>query len=444
MQYHNISADYERDLLQVCKDFIQAAINGSNSLDILCRHWAPVPTQMELTIKEFAILLTKEQKNWVTSRRLASWMGCVSDGPFGIPREALNGRKNGDSLVGLPNRRYYTASNDEPPRDVLFKEVEESQTVRELRAAAKRALLPALSNIAQVANAAQAQAAAAPNLNSPPVPRSVTDGTISVKGMQIDVLHHKGPTIVDGVIPLEALELGGWISCDDFQHPDNIYFEEMASAQLENGLPAENKPPTQDWIPDELCRTLFADRNPEGDNAPRWYLRACRHAIALRSLTGTIDTERLIESDRESIMIEFLKRVRDVTWNRMLFRSEYSHPGDESDMGRLGLAPKTAKEGDIVCVLFGCSVPVILSPRSEGGYILMESAICMESWMEKQFRSIREGGYVNWRRLFFCIETSFFCSKILCDAFVSSQRQCDSCILRISNDITLMGFSICT
>jgi hypothetical protein len=70
-QYHNISADYDQDLLQVCKEFIQSSIKRPNSLDILYRHWAPVPTQMDLTPQEFRLGLTKEQTNWVAYRKLA-------------------------------------------------------------------------------------------------------------------------------------------------------------------------------------------------------------------------------------------------------------------------------------------------------------------------------------------------------------------------------------
>jgi hypothetical protein len=34
-------------------------------------------------------------------------------------------------------------------------------------------------------------------------------------------------------------------------------------------------------------------------------------------------------------------------------------------MKRIGLAPKYVEEGDIVCVLLGCSVPVILRPAND-------------------------------------------------------------------------------
>ena len=34
---------------------------------------------------------------------------------------------------------------------------------------------------------------------------------------------------------------------------------------------------------------------------------------------------------------------------------------------RLGLAPPSAEKGDIICVLFGCSVPVLLRPSTTKG-----------------------------------------------------------------------------
>jgi hypothetical protein len=57
-------------------------------------------------------------------------------------------------------------------------------------------------------------------------------------------------------------------------------------------------------------------------------------------------------SDEES----FLARFRDTTkiMNRRLLISE---------KGMLGMAPIKAKKGDIICVLFGCSVPLLLRQR---------------------------------------------------------------------------------
>jgi hypothetical protein len=52
-----------------------------------------------------------------------------------------------------------------------------------------------------------------------------------------------------------------------------------------------------------------------------------------------------------SIMTEFLRRVRAVVWDRAFL---------ETRDGLFGLGPPGMAEGDKICILLGCSVPVIL------------------------------------------------------------------------------------
>jgi hypothetical protein len=56
-------------------------------------------------------------------------------------------------------------------------------------------------------------------------------------------------------------------------------------------------------------------------------------------------------------MIEFLKRVQAVTWNRRLIRLE----GDS-----LGLVLEQIEKQDRICILFGCDVSVVLRRRDDG------------------------------------------------------------------------------
>ncbi len=42
--------------------------------------------------------------------------------------------------------------------------------------------------------------------------------------------------------------------------------------------------------------------------------------------------------------------------------------------GFIGMAPYETRKGDIVCLLFGCRVPVVLRKRTEGGYELVGEA----------------------------------------------------------------------
>jgi hypothetical protein len=53
-----------------------------------------------------------------------------------------------------------------------------------------------------------------------------------------------------------------------------------------------------------------------------------------------------------------LRRVQQVVWNRKFLRS--------SKDKLFGLAPTKSLVGDYICILFGCSVPVILRKSEDG------------------------------------------------------------------------------
>lgn len=111
-----------------------------------------------------------------------------------------------------------------------------------------------------------------------------------------------------------------------------------------------------DALPDAIWRTLVADRGPDGGNPPGWYHRACQTCFAHSNSTSDIDTGYLIANPRSSsMMVEFLKRVQSVVWNRTFIKT--------ADKDLFGLAPRGTQPGDIVCILFGCSVPVILREK---------------------------------------------------------------------------------
>jgi hypothetical protein len=59
-----------------------------------------------------------------------------------------------------------------------------------------------------------------------------------------------------------------------------------------------------------------------------------------------------------STMVTFLKRVQRVVWNRKFFRSRGSVHEDEEQL--FGLAPTKSQVGDLIVILFGCSVSVVL------------------------------------------------------------------------------------
>ncbi|CAF9918515.1 hypothetical protein IMSHALPRED_004328 [Imshaugia aleurites] len=141
-----------------------------------------------------------------------------------------------------------------------------------------------------------------------------------VEGFVIDSIKRKKPYAADGIILNEWLSAGGWTDM--------------------SALP-----------PDEFWRTLVADRGPNGVNPPTFYPRACKSALNQSVKGGHISTSTLVHNGKSTIVAKFLRRVQEVIWMRRLIVTEYDF---------LGLAPEMSKKRDLICILYGCSVPVAL------------------------------------------------------------------------------------
>jgi hypothetical protein len=107
-----------------------------------------------------------------------------------------------------------------------------------------------------------------------------------------------------------------------------------------------------DKLPSRFWRTLVADRGPEGQvPLPPYYERACKHAFSKRTARAHLKVPQMIDHGTNSFTREFLQRVQAVVFNRKFFDDEH---------GNIGLAPSHAQQGDMICILHGCSVPVLL------------------------------------------------------------------------------------
>ena len=148
--------------------------------------------------------------------------------------------------------------------------------------------------------------------------------TLIIKGSTLGTVSRVELPAALGNIPWEWLELGGW------KEPDEPF-------------------------PAHLWRTLVADRGIDGENAPLWYKLAWEHGFSRSIKRGDINIERLL-SDRPTLFSQFWTRVQRVIWSRRLMMTS---------SGSLGLAPKASRVGDLICVLHGCTVPVILRERYE-------------------------------------------------------------------------------
>jgi len=252
LEYNNAgsisSLDYQADITDVIQRCVMHCVNVSKSLDIICRPWAPI-----------------------VSKILPSWIATVAGSAFGVLEDGSFGRKNGDSLVGSPNRETYNASAGRSLVDLDF-----------------------------------------------------SRGIMLVRGLNVDTIGACLPRASGGIVWREALHMAGWN-----EQSDKFYS-----------------------VPEKLWRTLVADRSPDGSPPKSWYQRACLYTLAQTSSSGVLDTSALIKSGGPSIMVEFLERVQSVVWNRKFFTT--------STGKFFGLGPDGLQNGDVIAVLYGCSVPVVL------------------------------------------------------------------------------------
>ena len=320
-----IVPDYDKSLTDVCADFMEYCIERSQSLDILCRHWAPQPRKPS-QLEELKGTRAEEVE------KMPSWIPSIEGHAYGGPLDTLQGRKNGDSLVGCDerqNHQHYQASGNLRPC------IEFGRCRPDVETCQDATLLE---------NSNQPNISARPEASlkfdrTPKQPAALQlrpkkfDGTLHVKGFKLDTIKSISGRVSRGIIPAEAFEFGGWPK-----------------------LGAGDTFP--DRVPDQLWRTLVADRGFDGTNAPAWYRRACLECMTHVDNNGDLDTNKFKDiEDTPATMKLFLKRVRNIVWNRKFFLTA----NDRKNHGELyGIAPPKAAINDIICILFGCSVPVVL------------------------------------------------------------------------------------
>jgi hypothetical protein len=249
--------DYKKDLLEVYTDFVRWVIKTSGSIDIICRHWA-MPERTERTY------------NYQSLVKLPSWIQEISESPFGRQEEGFNGRKNGDSLVGMPGRKWYDASHGMLADRTWFgQDFQQDPT-------------PATSPPSQPNGTSS-------NAGSGNITRK-RDPSLYIEGLLINTITWASDPIPDGVIPKVCLQKGGW----SLQRAEKV-----------------------DKAPDKLWRTLVADRGADGRNPPNWYHRACLYCLVNDTPNGHINTRELLGKGQPDIVRDYLKRVQAVTWNRV-------------------------------------------------------------------------------------------------------------------------------
>ncbi|KAI4670651.1 uncharacterized protein J4E88_009743 [Alternaria novae-zelandiae] len=258
--------------------------------------------------------------------QLPSWILFVEDSAWGKGEDLFRGRKAGDSFVGLPGSNNYNACGRQGKQ----------ARVKFPRSPVHRA--------------------------SAPPSQVIHDMSISVRGVMIGTVSFRTDPFPDGVITKDCLEGLGWV------------FDKDAIEITE--------------VPAKLWQTLVADRDPQGNPPPHWYKKACQHCLTYQTNNGHININtvlrRNLRGGPNDIVYDYLCRVRAVTWNRSFLRgnpicSATTNTCDFEHDELVGFGPPRTEKGDVIAILYGCSVPVILRPTQNGsgehlGYLFVGEA----------------------------------------------------------------------
>lgn len=252
---YSILVDYSKSVPDVCKDVMRYAFSKTQSLNMICRPWAPRITQKSMA--------------------LPTWIQPVTKSAFGPTYNGTYTRINADPLVGNPGpgRCFYNAT----PNVFLRRKIDR-------------------------------------------------DGKdiLTVYGFVLDRIDRKAPPANGGVIPVEWNELADW---ED----------------------ASSLPP-----PDAFWRTLVGNRDNLGQQPLKLWRRACQIAFGMKPRDGPLNVEKALE-EASSFVQEYLEKVLRTTYSRRLSIGK---------KGLWALVPAKSKKGDSLCIINGCSVPVVLRQRT--------------------------------------------------------------------------------
>ncbi|KAI1150673.1 heterokaryon incompatibility protein-domain-containing protein [Nemania diffusa] len=183
----------------------------------------------------------------------------------------------------------------------------------------------------------------------------VLDDTIAPSSPEARQMHR-----LSGILRVEGFVLGRVVDQSEVMRGGIVPGEWVAKLGWKKEVNSENR------VPDTLWRLLVADRMEKGGKPPQWYKRACLHGLVDERVSdsqGNIHPVTHTNRRISELTSQYFKRVESVVWNRR-----------ESPDPIFGLAPQGCNVSDIVCILHGCSVPVILSKHDEKTYKVVGEA----------------------------------------------------------------------
>ena len=93
--------------------------------------------------------------------------------------------------------------------------------------------------------------------------------------------------------------------------------------------------------------------------------------------------------------LDHMCRVRNVQTHRKFFLCDVRHDPLISRTWGWGMTSTAVREGDLLCVLPGCLLPVVLRARDHGKHVIVSDAYTDEALMERLLRCFHDGSIVR-------------------------------------------------
>lgn len=183
--------------------------------------------------------------------------------------------------------------------------------------------------------------------------------SIYVKGRVVGAVRDVCEYAENGKIPYAWIEEARAVDILVDPQPQS----QQPQAHLALSPPVGRRGKRRDYVPDKFWRTIVGNHDEFGGPAPLWYKSECEDCFH-QPTGGHTRNVRDNGANTKGLMLrscatgniqarKFLQRVQAVTWERSFAVSR--------DNVYL-IVPAKTKTNDKICLLYGCSVPVILRP----------------------------------------------------------------------------------
>ncbi|KAK6855088.1 heterokaryon incompatibility protein-domain-containing protein [Apiospora arundinis] len=337
--------DYSRPFSDVCKDFVSFCIQGARNsdptraLDILCRPWAPDPTEQGV--------------GGVVHRKPVPYKSNENRSHLWMPKEKERQPKSDESQLEVDERSTSDYYKDVRSRDDLERYDDSQQLYKAAEKFLPQKRTQPQSPVRNEGNENSDDSESDDELEIEEESMKLPSWISPVSGAPFALFHHPGGNSMlrmgrKNADPLVGLPQDGHRNYSAAQNT-------KVDHKSDNRLRFRKRPRlghyslyTKGFIFDEIAEVREPARL--GCIPETWTkLAGVGQKGGLRG--GSVDTSALIVNERNSIVAEFCRRVQAVIWNRCLVKTK---------KGRLGLANMPVQQGDLVCIIFGCTVPVIL------------------------------------------------------------------------------------